>query len=78
MLTRLVLIFLAGLVLDWLVTKYTRSVARGRRGTAVFLSGVITLVNMGLIVWVLRGDGGLYSVLAFAGGNSLGTFVAMR
>lgn len=78
--TRLVLIFLAGLIVDLMVARYTLAIADRRRGLAVFLSVLITAINLGLI-GVLIGDFqsyGYYSILTYAAGNGAGTLIAMR
>jgi hypothetical protein len=80
MIWRIVLIFVAGFVVDLLVTKYTRYVAEKRIGWATFLSGMITIANFVLLTVILQesANSGLVNILAFAGGNSLGTFAALK
>jgi len=80
MITKLVLIFFAGFVIDLLITKYTSDVAQRRVWRATVLSGLITVANFLLLSVMLRDSAmdGVYSIMAFAGGNSLGTFFAMR
>lgn len=80
MLFQVILIFSAGVLLDVLVTKYTRCVAAGQPKTAAALSGLITLAN--LIIWgtvIQHGqDLGLYGAFAAAGGSSVGTLLGFR
>lgn len=80
MILQILTIFVAGFLIDLLATKYTRSVAEKRTGKAVILSGVITIANFVFLSIILKesaGDG-VFNILAFAGGNSLGTFFAMK
>jgi hypothetical protein len=80
MIGKILLIFVAGFVVDLLVTKYTRYVAEKKTGGATLLSGVITIVNFVLLTVILQesANNGLANILAFAGGNSLGTFMVLR
>jgi uncharacterized protein YebE (UPF0316 family) len=80
MIWKIILIFIAGFVVDLLVTKYTRYVAEKKIGGATLLSGIITLVNFVLLTLILQesANNGLANILAFAGGNSLGTFMALK
>jgi hypothetical protein len=80
MIWKIMLIFIAGFVVDLLVTKYTRYVAEKKIGWATLLSGIITIVNFVLLTLILQesANNGLANILAFAGGNSLGTFMALK
>jgi hypothetical protein len=80
MLTKLILIFIAGFIVDVLITKHTRYVAFKKTGRATLLSGMITVVNFTLLTVILKESAGndFVSILAFAGGNSLGTFMALK
>ncbi len=80
MILKIILIFIAGFVVDLLVTKYTSDVAQRRVYRATVLSGMITIANFVLITVILKDSAtdGLMSIMAFAGGNSLGTFFAMK
>jgi hypothetical protein len=80
MITKLILIFIAGFVIDLLITKYTSDVAEKRIWRATLFSGMITMANFLLLTVILKDSAmdGVYSILAFAGGNSLGTFCAMK
>jgi uncharacterized protein YebE (UPF0316 family) len=80
MIWKIMLIFVAGFVVDLLITRYTRCVAEKKIGWATFLSGIITIVNFVLLAMILQesANNGLPNILAFAGGNSLGTFMAMK
>jgi hypothetical protein len=80
MIWKIILIFIAGFVVDLLVTKYTRYVAEKKIGGATLLSGIITIVNFVLLTLILQesANNGLANILAFAGGNSLGTFMALK
>lgn len=80
MIIKIILIFVAGFVIDLLITKYTSYVAEKKIGRATFLSGIITIVNFALLTLILQdsANSGLMNILAFAGGNSLGTFTALK
>lgn len=80
MIIKIVMIFVAGVVVDLLVTRYTRAVAEKKIGRATLLSGFITVVNFLLLSVILKDSfaDGIYSILSFAGGNTLGTYFAMR
>jgi hypothetical protein len=80
MITKLLLIFLAGFVIDLLITKYTSDVAEKRIWRATLFSGMITMANFLLLTVILKDSAmdGMFNILAFAGGNSLGTFFAMK
>jgi uncharacterized protein YebE (UPF0316 family) len=80
MIWKIMLIFVAGFVVDLLVTKYTRYVAEKKIGGATLLSGIITIVNFVLLTLILQesANNGLANIVAFAGGNSLGTFMALK
>lgn len=80
MLLKITLIFIAGLILDLLVTKYTRFISEKKIAGATILSGIITIVNFVLLTVILNGssDSGIMNIFAFASGNSLGTFLALK
>ena len=80
MILKIILIFLAGFVVDLLVTRYTSDVAQRKIARATFLSGMITLANFLFLTVILKDSAtdGFFNILAFAGGNSLGTFFAMK
>ena len=69
MITKLLLIFIAGFVIDLLITKYTGDVAEKRIGRATVLSGLITVANFLLLTVILKDSvtDGVYSIMAFAG-----------
>ncbi len=80
MLIKIIMIFMAGVVVDLLVTRYTRAVSERKIGRASLLSGFITIVNFLLLTVILRESfaDGVYNILSFAGGNALGTYFAMK
>lgn len=80
MILKMILIFCAGFVTDLMITKYTDFVARKKIGKATMLSGIITVVNFVLLTLILKDTAanGLINILVLAGGNSLGTFWAMK
>ena len=72
-------LFIAGLITDLLVTRYTRSVAERKVWSATILSGMITFANFLLITLIIK-EGSMQSffgIAAYAGGNTVGTYVAM-
>lgn len=80
MIWKIIIIFVAGFVVDLLVTKYTRYVAEKKIVLATLLSGIITIANFTLLTVILQdsANSGLMNILAFAGGNGLGTFTALK
>jgi hypothetical protein len=77
---KILLIFLGGVLLDLLTTRYMRSIASGHRFTAALLSGVITLANFALWGSILHQAEmmGLAGAMAMAGGASVGTLLAFK
>ncbi|MBN1983806.1 MAG: hypothetical protein JW795_19885 [Chitinivibrionales bacterium] len=80
MIYKIIFIFIAGVIVDLLVTKYTDFVARRKIAKATALSGLITVVNFILLTLILKDSAAndLVSIIALASGNSLGTFFAMK
>ena len=80
MIVQIILIFLAGIVIDLLVTRYTRAVAERKIMRASTLSGLVTLANFLLLTIIIKESamGSAFSIMAFAGGNTLGTYIALR
>lgn len=69
--------FLAGLVEDWLITRYYQSVSSGRREVASGLSFIISLYNFGIsLILIVNQD--WISAAFLAVGTGLGTFLAMK
>lgn len=79
MILQLFLLFLAGIIIDLLVTFYTKAVAQKKVFSATFLSGVITCVNFLLLTIIIKESSmnGVFNIMAYAGGNTVGTFFAM-
>ncbi|MGQ9508110.1 MAG: hypothetical protein ACUVTN_01780 [Thermodesulfobacteriota bacterium] len=80
MMTKLIFIFFAGVMIDLLCTRYTRSVAEKKLWNATLLSGLITLTNFVLLSVILSGsvEEGFLNILAYAGGNTVGTYIALK
>jgi hypothetical protein len=80
MIVNILLIFIAGFVVDLMSTKFTSYIVSKKIGRAAFLSGIITIVNFAFLTILLKDSmsEGFFNILAFAGGNSLGTFMAMK
>ncbi len=79
MVMQLILLFFAGIVVDLLVTRYTKSVAEKKIWSATLLSGTITFANYALLSVILS-EGSIDCILdivAYAGGNTVGTYVAL-
>lgn len=67
----------AGLIEDWLITRYYQSVSSGRRKVASGLSSIISLYNFGIsLVLIVNQD--WISAAFLAVGTGLGTYLAMR
>ena len=79
MILQLFLLFFAGIVIDLLVTFYTKAVAQKKVLSATFLSGVVTFVNFLLLTIIIKEGSmnGVFNIMAYAGGNTVGTFCAM-
>ncbi|MCJ7812132.1 hypothetical protein MUP95_02280 [bacterium] len=80
MVLNIVIIFIAGLILDLLVAKYTIYIVSKKRGMAAFLSILITVANFVFLTLILN-DGlgnGIFNILAFASGGGVGTFLSMK
>lgn len=80
MLWKLVVIFVAGVVIDLMITKYTRSVASNRPKTAAALSGIITLANIGVWGTIIHEAEtlGVWGAIAMAVGASIGTLLGFK
>ncbi|MBI4819627.1 MAG: hypothetical protein HY791_25360 [Deltaproteobacteria bacterium] len=80
MLAQVLLIFVAAVVLDVLVTYYTKSVAHGQPVRAAIFSGLVTLANLGLLSAVLSTAEtmGAAGAVAMASGAAVGTLVGVR
>ncbi len=80
MITKMILIFFAGVIIDLLCTRYTRCVADRRLWAATLLSGLITVTNFVLLSIILQGslEEGFLNILAYAGGNTVGTYIALK
>jgi hypothetical protein len=76
----ILLIFIAGFVVDLLTAKYTNYIVTKKKGRAALLSGLITIVNFVFLTILLKDsvNEGIFNILAFAGGNSLGTLMAIK
>jgi Na+-driven multidrug efflux pump len=80
MLWKLFVIFLGGVVVDLLVTKYTVCVAQHRPKTAAALSGIITLTNIGIWGTIIHEAEtlGVYGAISMAIGASVGTLLGFK
>ena len=80
MISKIVLIFLAGIIIDVLSTRYTRNVAEKKLWPATLLSGLITITNFALLTLIIRESAtdGFFNILAYAGGNTLGTYIGLK
>lgn len=80
MIIKIIMIFIAGLIVDLLVAKYTSYIALRKTVMAALLSGIITVANFVFLILILKGSAGdsIFNVLAFAGGGSVGTFLALK
>ena len=80
MLLKLVVIFLAGIITDFLVARYTRAVTEKKPLFAACLSSVITVSNLTLLSLIVAWteNAGVMPIAAFAGGSWLGTYFTVR
>ena len=74
------LVFIAGVLVDTLVTWYTRAVADRRPFVAATTSGVLALVNLCVLglIFAWAEERGFASIVAYAGGNWVGTYVTVK
>jgi len=75
-----ILIFIAGFIIDLIITKYTKDVARNRIWSATLFSGLITIANFTFLTIILRDSlsESVVSITVFAIGNCLGTYYVMK
>jgi len=80
MLRQIVLIFIAGIIIDLFTARYTHAVAEKKRWQATLLSGCITMSTFVLLTVIIKESamGSLLNIVAYAGGNTLGTFLALK
>lgn len=80
MIQKILLIFIAGLIIDLLTTLYTKKVADKKIWSATFLSGLITLTNFTLLTILIKESDtqAFFNILAYAGGNTVGTYIAVK
>ncbi len=80
MIKQILLIFLAGILIDLLAARYTRAIADKKLWSATFLSGLITLSTFLLLTVIIRESSmnSVYNIFAYAGGNTIGTYIALR
>jgi hypothetical protein len=72
MFQKIILLFIVGIIIDLLATRYTRSVADKKLWSAILLSGLITVTNFLLLTVIIKesATNGLYNILAYTGGNT--------
>ena len=74
-----IILFMAGVAQDFLITAWTRAVSRKRKVVASAMAGMVTIVSMLLLANVILIDDDIFRrVLALASGNILGTFLVMH
>ncbi len=80
LLLKLCAIFAAGLITDYLMTRYTRAVTEKRPLFAASLSAIITIGNLTLLGLILEWtkESGMIPIATFAGGSWLGTYFTVR
>jgi hypothetical protein len=80
MIPKIILLFLAGVIIELLSARYTRNVAERKVWSPTLLSGLITITNFALLTLIIKGSAadGFFNILAYAGGNTLGTYIALR
>ncbi len=77
MIMRLFLLFAAGIIIDLLVTVYTKSVADRKIWSATLLSGIITFVSFILFLSIIKSLDIISDIIAYATGNCIGTYAGM-
>lgn len=77
---KLILIFIAGFIIDLIITKYTSAVAEKKIWMATIFSGLITIANFTFITMLLRDSiyDSIISIGVFAAGNCFGTYYIMK
>ncbi len=80
MIQELILIFLAGVVIDLLGARYMKAIADKKLWSATLLSGLITLSTFLLLTFIIQQSSlnSLFNMFAYAGGNTIGTYIALR
>lgn len=79
MILTIVAVFFAGFIMDVVTTKYTQAIAKNKVWYATLLSGVITIVNFGLIAYLITDmSNHVGTIASYAAGNTVGTFLAMK
>ncbi len=80
MFKQILLIFVAGIVIDLLAARYTRAIADKKLWSATLLSGLITLSTFLLLTVIIQESAmnSLFNIFAYAGGNTIGTYIGLR
>lgn len=80
MLYEIIILFVAGIIIDLLVARYTRAVSEKKIWGATTLSGLITIANFVLLSLLIKDSAlnGLCNIVAYAGGNTVGTYIALK
>jgi len=80
MISKIILLFLAGVIIELLSARYTRNVAERKVWSPTLLSGLITITNFALLTLIIKESAaaGFFNILAYAGGNTLGTYIGLR
>lgn len=80
MIRQIILIFLAGILIDLLAARYTRAIATNKLWSATVLSGLITVSTFLLLTVIIQQSSmnSLLNILAYAGGNTIGTYIALK
>jgi len=74
---RMLLYLVFGIVIDLLITTYTRCVAGGYAGLASLFAGIVTLASYWILgKFIKRWDNRL--ILAYAIGTAIGTLIGMK
>jgi len=77
---RFILIFIAGIVNDLMITQYTVDVVNKVIWRAVIVSGLITLVNFFFLTVIIREtlQTSFLSIVVYAVGNCVGTYFILK
>jgi hypothetical protein len=74
------IIFIAGIVNDLMITQYTVDVVNKCMWRAVIVSGLITLVNFFFLTVIVRESitSSFISICIYAFGNIVGTYIVLK
>ncbi len=80
MILQIILLFIAGVIIELLSARYTRNIAERKVWSPALLSSLITIANFVLLTFIIKESAraGFLSILTYAGGNAIGTYIALK